>query len=88
MNRGICRLGIPEVDELQNSQIRVPTVSGQPEGNTAARGKRECAAGSSEAQTPCMYRNLTHENREAPLFSIRCRTAAVWWEKAKSVRPI
>src|SRR5580700_7111342 len=44
LDRGICRLGIPEVDELRNSESRVPTVSRNPEGNTAAREKRECVA--------------------------------------------
>ena len=37
LDRGRCRLGIPEVDELRNHHIRVLTVSDGPEGNTAAR---------------------------------------------------
>ena len=36
LGRGICKLGIPK-SELRNNQSREPTVSGQPEGNNAAR---------------------------------------------------
>ena len=34
LDRGICRLGIPEVDELRNRESRAPTASRCTEGNT------------------------------------------------------
>lgn len=40
------------------------------EGHTAARVKRECVAGPAESKTPCMHRNFTCENREAPPSSV------------------
>src|SRR5580700_4816585 len=69
LDRGICRLGIPEVDELRNSESRVPTVSRNPEGNTAAR-ENGVRRGSAESQTPCMHGNFMRENRETPLPSV------------------
>src|SRR6267378_4335069 len=69
LDRGICRLGIPN-GELRKPQIRVPTASRCTEGNTAVRDKRKCIAGPAESKTPRMHRNFTRENREAPLPSV------------------
>jgi len=44
LDRGTCRLDIPEVDELRKRQIEEPTVSAKPEGNRAADDTGECAA--------------------------------------------
>ena len=66
--------GYPEVVSSEIAQIRVPTASGQPEGNTAAREKRERDAGPAESKTPGMHGNFTRENRETPLASVARRT--------------
>ena len=74
LDRGICRPGIPEVDELRNRAIQGAdgvTLYGRQHGGVR---QRKCIAGPAESQTPGMYRNFTHENREAPLLSVGRRT--------------
>jgi len=36
--------------------------------------QRERTAGPAESKTPCMHRNFTRENREAPSLSVVSRT--------------
>jgi hypothetical protein len=70
---GTCRLGIPEVDELRNSEEQSAdgvTQSGRQHGGAR---RRECAADSAESQTPGMHGNFTHENRETLLPSDAAR---------------
>jgi hypothetical protein len=84
LDRGRCRLGIPEVDELRNLKIMgadgVKTTGRQHGG---AR-QRECVDGPAESKTPGMHRNFTRENRETLLVIRRKRTDR--WEKAMSYK--
>jgi hypothetical protein len=49
-------------------KIRESTVSARPEDNKAACDIAS-ALSPAESKTPCMHRNFTRENREAPLLS-------------------
>jgi hypothetical protein len=62
LDRGIGGLGI----ELRNRVFQDADGVGPSEGKTAARGKRERAAGPAESKTPSTPRNSMRENRETP----------------------
>src|SRR5580700_7303251 len=70
LDRGTCRLGIHEVDEIRNSQNQKRR---QYQSNRKALpqrvANRECVAGTAESKTPRMHGNFTHANRKTPLPS-------------------
>jgi hypothetical protein len=96
LGRGTYRLGIPEVDELRNSQKQKRRQCQANRKATLRRATiRERDAGTAESKTPCMYGNFTRENRpdRPPLWgpqrdpvAIRGRKAAERWEKAMSYK--
>src|ERR1035441_8642180 len=60
LDRGICRLGIPEVDELRNREIQGAdgvTLYGRQPGGVR---QRKCIAGPAESKTPGMHRSEEH----------------------------
>src|ERR1017187_7382323 len=79
-NRGVRKLGqghmqagYPEIVSSEIAEIREPTASSSAEGNTELRVNAS-ATGPAESKTPCMHRNFTRENREAPWPSLVGRT--------------
>ena len=71
LDRGICRLGIPEVDELRNREIQGAdgvTLYGRQPGGVR---QRKCIAGPAESKTPGMHRNWGpsgHARTERPRY--------------------
>src|SRR5208283_4729922 len=74
LDRGTCRLGIPEFDELRNNQNQRRRRCQVNRKATLRRAlPRLCVAGTAESKTPGMHGNFTCENRETLLPSAACR---------------
>src|SRR6266851_8614165 len=73
LDRGWCRLGIPEVDELRKRQSRGADGVSHAGRQYGGVRQRERVTGPAESKTPCMHRNFTRENRETVLPSAAAR---------------
>src|SRR5712692_7017155 len=62
LDRGICRLGI----ELRNRSSRSRRCRTNQKDKNRRRALTGAIRGPEESKTPCMHRNSTRENREAP----------------------
>src|SRR5713226_9813979 len=64
LERGRCRLGIPEVDELRNRHQQSRRRCQANRKATQRYASSQACRGTAESKTPCMHRNFTRENRE------------------------
>src|ERR1700722_16210595 len=65
LDRGTCRLGIPEVDELRNSQNQKRRrCQANRKATLWSAIQRERNTGTAESKTPRMHGNSTCENQE------------------------